>query len=111
MKYSMKLLEKPFKSIKDGSKTVEFRLYDEKRKQIKIGDTIEFSLLPDLKEKILTEVVDLYHANTLKELFENIYQNKKALVKNNLENMYAIYSKNLWSFRYQNKINIGGNLC
>lgn len=93
MKYTMKLLEKTFNSIKDGSKTVEFRLYDEKRKQIKIGDTIEFSLLPDLKEKILTKVVNLYHANTFKELFENIYQNNEDLVKNKLEGIYTIYSK------------------
>ena len=93
MIHKMKLNESPFEKIKNGTKTIEFRLYDEKRKQIKIGDTIEFSLLPDLKEKILTEVVDLYHANTFKELLENIYQNNEDLVKNKLEGIYTIYSK------------------
>ena len=33
--------------IKNGTKPIEFRLYDEKRQQIKIGDKIEFSKLPD----------------------------------------------------------------
>ena len=90
MKHSMKLLESPFNRIKDGSKTVEFRLYDEKRRKIQIGDTIEFSLLPDLKEKILTEVVDLYRADTFKELFQKLYDNEGA--ENKAQRMYEIYS-------------------
>ena len=42
MVYKMKLNESPFERIKNGTKTVEFRLYDKKRQQIKIGDKIEF---------------------------------------------------------------------
>lgn len=34
MKHKMKLLEKPFNKMLDGSKDIEFRLYDEKRKKI-----------------------------------------------------------------------------
>ena len=56
----MKLKETPFERIKNGTKTIEFRLYDEKRKKVKIGDKIEFSKLPDLHEKILVEVLDIY---------------------------------------------------
>ena len=52
----MKLNESPFDRIKNGTKTVEFRLYDDKRKQIKVGDKIEFSKLPDLQEKLIVEV-------------------------------------------------------
>lgn len=91
MKHSMKLLESPFNRIKDGTKTIEFRLYDEKRRKVQIGDTIEFSLLPDLKEKILTEVVDLYRANTFKELFEKLYDDKEEIEKK-VKGMYEIYS-------------------
>lgn len=40
MKYTIKLLEKSFYSIKDEIKTVKFKVYDTKRKQIKVGDTI-----------------------------------------------------------------------
>lgn len=42
MLHKMKLQEDPFKRIKNGTKTVEFRLYDEKRQSIQIGDEIEF---------------------------------------------------------------------
>ena len=52
MLYRMKLTEVPFEEIKNGTKTIEFRLYDEKRQQIKLGDKIEFSKLPDLQEKL-----------------------------------------------------------
>lgn len=40
MIHKMKLNESPFDKIKNGTKTVEFRLYDDKRKQIKVGDNI-----------------------------------------------------------------------
>ena len=40
MLYKMKLNKSPFERIKNGTKTIEFRLYDEKRKQIKVGDKI-----------------------------------------------------------------------
>ena len=59
MIHKMKLNESPFERIKNGTKTIEFRLYDDKRKKVKIGDEIEFSKLPDLHEKILVKVVDL----------------------------------------------------
>ena len=60
MLHKMRLNESPFERIKNGTKTIEFRLYDEKRSQIKIGDKIEFSKLPELQETILVEVLELY---------------------------------------------------
>lgn len=41
--HRMELLDQPFERIADRSKTVEMRLYDEKRQQIQVGDTILFS--------------------------------------------------------------------
>lgn len=40
--HSMKLQRAPFEKIKGGQKTIEMRLYDEKRRQIAVGDTITF---------------------------------------------------------------------
>ena len=57
MLHKMKLQEDPFERIKNGTKTVEFRLYDEKRQTIQIGDEIEFSKLPELQEKLLVKVI------------------------------------------------------
>ena len=46
MRHTMKLKEDPFERMKNGTKTIEFRLYDEKRRKIKVGDEIEFFKLP-----------------------------------------------------------------
>ena len=42
MLHKMKLNESPFNRMKKGTKTIEFRLFDEKRQKIKVGDKIEF---------------------------------------------------------------------
>ena len=71
MIYKMKLNESAFDRMKNGTKTIEFRLYDEKRQQIKIGDKIEFSKAPDLQEKLLVDVIDLYKDDNLKTYLKN----------------------------------------
>ena len=43
MKHEMRLHDEPFKLIQSGTKTIELRLYDEKRQQIQVGDIIEFT--------------------------------------------------------------------
>ncbi len=87
MIHKMRLKESPFERIKNGTKTIEFRLYDEKRSKIKIGDQIEFSKLPDLQETILVDVLDLYRDNT----FENLFHNKEE-IKRKTSSMYQYYS-------------------
>lgn len=89
--HKMKLLERPFYNIKNGSKKVEFRLYDDKRKKLKVGDLIEFSKLPDLTETLKVEITNLYKASTFKELFEKLYTDKIE-AQNKAERMYEIYS-------------------
>ncbi len=91
MLHQMKLNEDPFERIKNGTKTIEFRLYDEKRRKVKIGDKIEFSKLPDLQEKILVDVLDLYTEPSFEELFEKLYEDKE-LAKQKANAMYEIYS-------------------
>ena len=91
MLHKMKLNESPFERIKNGAKTVEFRLYDEKRQKIKIGDQIEFSKLPDLQEKLLVDVIDLYREDTFENLFRKLYKDEEEInIKTN--SMYKYYS-------------------
>lgn len=89
----MKLNESPFDRIKNGTKTVEFRLYDDKRKQIKVGDKIEFSKLPDLQEKLIVEVLELYQDKTFKNLFKQLYKEDEEEIKRKTQSMYEIYSR------------------
>ncbi len=91
MLHKMKLNESPFERIKNGKKTIEFRLYDEKRQQIKIGDKIEFSKLPDLKEKLLVDVVELYRENTFEKLFRKICLDEEEIIRKT-KSMHQYYS-------------------
>ena len=91
MLHKMKLNESPFERIKNGTKTIEFRLFDEKRQQIKVGDQIEFSKLPDLQEKLLVNVVELYRENTFEDLFRKLFTDEEE-IKMKTKAMYEIYS-------------------
>ena len=57
MEFEMKLNSEPFEKIKNKEKTKEVRINDEKRRKIKVGDTIIFSKRPDLNEKIKVKVL------------------------------------------------------
>lgn len=106
MLHKMKLNESPFERIKNGTKTIEFRLYDEKRQQIKIGDQIEFSKLPDLQEKLLVDVIDLYKEDTFEYLFRKDiprWRRNKKKDKIYVSVLFARKRERIWSFRYQNK--------
>ena len=92
MLYKMKLREKPFEDIKNGTKTIEYRLYDKKRQQIKVGDQIEFSKLPELQEKILVDVVELYRDDTFENLFKKLYNNEKE-IESKVESMHQYYTQ------------------
>ena len=91
MIHKMKLNKSPFERIKNGTKTIEFRLYDEKRRKIKIGDQIEFSKLPDLQETILVDVLDLYREDTFENLFKKLFTDEDE-IKKETKSMYQYYS-------------------
>ena len=93
MIHKMKLNQSPFDRIKNGTKTVEFRLYDDKRKQIKVGDKIEFSKLPEQNEKLLVEVLELYQDKTFENLFRKLYKDNEEEIERKTKSMYTIYSQ------------------
>ena len=70
MKHNMKLRKRPFNKIKNGTKTIELRLLDEKRKLLKIKDEIEFTNI-DTNETLLTIIEDLYKFDNFEELYKH----------------------------------------
>lgn len=69
--FNMRLAVEPFEKIGREEKTVEIRLYDEKRKKIKVGDQIVFRRLSDESNVIIATVKALHRFNTFQELFES----------------------------------------
>ncbi|WP_449536361.1 ASCH domain-containing protein [Ferdinandcohnia sp. Marseille-Q9671] len=70
--HQMGLYGEYFKSIKEGRKSVEVRLNDEKRRKIKVGDTIEFIKVPEQDETLQVQVIELRKYDTFKEMYEDI---------------------------------------
>lgn len=76
MIHEMSLNSAPFEKIKNGKKSIEIRLYDEKRRNVKIGDMIIFIKLPEKTEKIKVEVVGLSIFKSFRDLFSNFEKSK-----------------------------------
>ena len=72
MLHKMKLNEKPFNAMKVGYKSIEFRLFDEKRQRLNIGDSIEFSLIGDESKTIVKKISDIHHFKNFEELFSTL---------------------------------------
>ncbi len=94
MKHKMKLNNEPFECIKNGTKTIELRLNDEKRKLLTVGDYIEF-INRVTNEKLLVEVIDLFKYNSFEELYKHFNKiemgysiNEEANPKD-MENYYS----------------------
>lgn len=94
MKHEMKLNNEPFECIKNGTKTMELRLNDEKRKLLTVGDYIEFTNRVT-NEKLLVEVIDLFKYNSFEELYKHFNKiemgysiNEEANPKD-MENYYS----------------------
>lgn len=64
--HKMKVKHIYYTKLKNGTKTIELRLYDEKRQKIKPGDEIEFCNAEN------AEVIALYRARNFIELSEKI---------------------------------------
>ena len=67
--HEMNLQSKYFDFMKEGTKRIELRLFDEKRSQIELGDIIEFS--KSEKDKLKAEVIGLLRYRSFKDLFED----------------------------------------
>jgi ASC-1-like (ASCH) protein len=95
--YSYSLNHGPFVAISKGKKRIEMRLYDEKRRLLKIGDYISFSDKESGDEPCLCEVTSLHIARNFEDLYaffprKNVLgyqQNEKA----DPQDMLAYYSE------------------
>lgn len=92
--HQLSVREPYYHLLKSGVKTVELRLWDEKRQKIQVGDTIVFLKAENPYDSFSATVISLIHAKNFGELSEMIspqsagFSNKEALVKT----MRSIYS-------------------
>ena len=95
MKHNMNLNNRPFKSIKEGTKTIELRLNDEKRSLLKVGDEIEFTNR-DTNEKLSVDIINLHKYPSFEELYKHFDKVEMCYNKDDIaepKDMEAYYSK------------------
>lgn len=95
--HTLKLDEKYYNYILHGTKRIELRLNDEKRKLMNIGDILVFYKQPLLKESFKTKIVDLLYLNSFNEAMENLpfelIADKDDNKENLLNDLNRFYSK------------------
>lgn len=85
MNHTMKLNNAPFEKIKSGNKTIEMRLFDDKRRLLKVGDFIEFTNREN-GEVILVKIKNLYKFNNFAELYNHFDKVSLGYNKNECAN-------------------------
>ena len=93
--HKLNVKEKYYNMLKSGIKTIELRLFDEKRKNIKIGDFIEFSNNSNANDKFSAKVINIHRAQNFVELCKNINCNNAGFATNEelmkaLEEFYTL---------------------
>lgn len=69
--HTLQLATEPFQAIQSGDKTIESRLYDEKRQKIEIGDVLIFVNRETPEQTIEAKVIGLLRYATFEELFDH----------------------------------------
>ena len=92
MEHIMKLNENAFERVKSGKKKREYRINDDKRRQVSVGDVIVFQKLPELKETIKVEVVNIHRYDTLEdaigENFEDDFSERHSSIDETVNSFY-----------------------
>ena len=92
MTHILKLQPKFFDFIKDGTKRIELRLFDEKRQQININDIIEFKREPEQIDSLKVKVIGLLRYRSFEDFPIEILADSsmtKAELLNALEEFYT----------------------
>lgn len=105
MIHSMNLRIGPYTSIKNGTKTIEMRLYDEKRQTIKVGDQIQFGNYEN-NEKLIVNVKNLHICPSFADLYAKF--DKVALGYNPEDKAVAEDMLDYYPIEEQNKYGVVG---
>ena len=96
MEHIMKLYAENFDEVKSGIKKREYRLNDEKRKLVKVGDTIKFVRLPNMDEEYVVDVIGIEtfdnwydcYFKYYDEDFKDLYDSVEAVVQDTYDGGY-----------------------
>lgn len=95
MEHVMKLNPDSFEDVKSGKKKREYRLNDEKRRLVRVGDTIRFLKLPNLDEEIVVDVKDIETFdswyNCYAKYYDQDFKDRYASIEDVIKDTYNGY--------------------
>ena len=105
--HKMKLNSAPFEMIKSGKKTIELRLYDEKRRKIKVGDEIIFT--NTVNGEILSRIVkDIHKFESFYELYKSLPLLKCGYTEDDIDNASPLDMEKYYSIDEQKNFGVVG---
>ncbi len=71
MEFEYRIYEEVYNDMLSGKKTIEFRLLNEKSRNIQIGDKIKFIVADNEEKYLIAKVIDKYIYDTLEDLWND----------------------------------------
>lgn len=94
-----------FEIVKNKTKDIEVRVNDEKRRKLKIGDTLVFLKRPNDDEEIRAKVIGLEYYNYFDDLVEH-YDMERIYLSNYTKEEYLNEMKRFYTFEEQEKYGV-----
>ncbi len=104
----MRLTPDPMKNIREGSKTIELRLYDEKRQKISVGDKIKFVSTQDLTDSLCVIVEELFVFDSFEELYKTLPLTECGYCEENIDKASPQDMERYYSKKKQKKYGVVG---
>ena len=92
-----------FDIVKNGKKDIEVRINDEKRRQLKVGDTLVFLRRPNDDEEIRTKVVGLEYYDYFENLVDH-YDMERIYLSGYTKEQYLNEMKRFYTIEEQEEI-------
>ena len=105
--HEMKLRPEPFTKIKSGTKTIELRLYDEKRQKIRVGDLIIFTST-ETGEQIRATVKKLHRFDSFEVLYKSLPLLKCGYTADDVDRAQPSDMESYYSAEEQQKYGVVG---
>ena len=105
--HNMKLAPSPYARIQSGEKTIELRLFDEKRQKINPGDTILFTNTAT-GETLEATVKKLHRFDSFEELYKTLPLLQCGYTPENVDNAHPSDMEQYYSVEAQKKYGVVG---
>lgn len=108
MLHKMTLNDAPFLKIKNRTKTIDLRLYDEKRQKMAEGDEIEFINRLDPEETVKCRIVKMHVFDSFDSLYKSLPLLKCGYTEEDVQYASANDMNEYYSIPEQEKYGVVG---